>query len=79
MPTVMPLAKVRNATLRLLVMMALEATGLMATMECVHISRRSIVSTMRAPSTWCMNCGWKMVSSMPASAAAANSPKASAV
>ena len=46
----MPPAKAANETDRLLVVIALEASGLMATMECVHMRPVSIVSIIPPPS-----------------------------
>ena len=40
----MPVAQAASDTAMLLVMIALDANGLIETMPCVHISRRSIVS-----------------------------------
>src|SRR5207244_6950332 len=51
-PAVMPKAKAAKATARLLVRMALEASGLTVTIECVHISRRSMVSIIGPPSRY---------------------------
>jgi hypothetical protein len=51
----MPPAKAIKQTLMLLVMIALEAAGATDTSECVHISWRSMVSTMAGPSMWRMN------------------------
>src|SRR5215469_5074879 len=50
MPAVIPRANVLNDTLRLFVMMALDASGFTDTIECVHICRFSIVSIMWGPS-----------------------------
>ena len=64
-PAVTPIAKAANATLRLFVRIALEASGLIVTMPWVHISRRSMVSIMGPPSMK----RWK-----PGSAAASDTP-----
>ncbi len=54
-PKTMPPAKATKQTLILLVMIALEAAGATDTSEWVHISWRSMVSTMAGPSMWRMN------------------------
>ena len=77
MPKMIPPAKATKQTVRLLVMMALEATGSMPTIECVHISWRSMVSTMAGPSMWRMNCGRACVSTDPSNAPASVSTNAS--
>ena len=46
------------------------ATGSMPTIECVHISWRSMVSTIAGPSMWRMNCGRASVSTEPSAAPA---------
>ena len=56
-PAVMPAANVVSATLMLLVMIWLDAIGFMPTIECVHISRRSIVSSISGLSTFVLNSG----------------------
>jgi hypothetical protein len=57
MPAVMPDANAMNETLMLLVMIALEAKGLIATMEWVHISWRSMVSTISGPRIFTLKSG----------------------
>src|SRR5260370_33083754 len=64
----MPNANVVNATLKLLVMMALDARGLIATMEWVHISWRSIVSTISGPSTLTLKLASWRVNGTPTAA-----------
>ena len=60
-PPVMPMPNVMSATLRLFVMIALDATGFTATIECVHISRRSMVSTICGPSMLVLKSGSRTV------------------
>jgi hypothetical protein len=50
-PAAIPSANAANDTPMLFVMIALDASGFTATIECVHISRRSMVSIMCGPST----------------------------
>jgi hypothetical protein len=66
-PAVMPIAKVVNATEMLLVVIALDATGCIPTIECVHISWRSMLSTILGPSTWREKSGFFNVTTAPAS------------
>ena len=47
----MPEANAPNATLSCWSVIALDASGFTARIECVHISRRSIVSIIAPPST----------------------------
>ena len=72
-PAVMPLANASSATLMLLVMIALEAIGLMATIECVHISWRSIVSIISGPRIEDLKSGSTDVSAAPSAAEPAKS------
>src|SRR6266849_1449785 len=48
-PAVIPSAKVVNDTVKLFVVISLEATGLMVTIESVHILCCSMLSTIRGP------------------------------
>src|ERR1700685_622140 len=64
-PAVIPNAKVVKPTLILLVMMALEASGLMPTIEWVHISWRSMVSTICGPRIFTLKSGFWYVKMAP--------------
>ena len=75
----MPLANITSATDRLFVMMALDASGLTARMECVHISRRSIVSIIVAGSSSRSKPGFDRVRIAPATPVARKMPSAAAV
>ncbi len=68
MPAVMPSAKVVNETVRLFVMMALEASGFTVTSDCVHIWRLAIVSIMSLPSRYCWKRGSATAIIIPAAA-----------
>ena len=57
MPAVIPIAKVVKDTARLLVRMPEAASGLIVTMDCVHISFLSMVSIICGPSMRCAKVG----------------------
>jgi hypothetical protein len=63
-----------KVTVRLFVMMLLLACGFIATMECVHISRRWMVATILGPRKSSMNPCRLIVSTVPRSAPAAKTP-----
>jgi len=60
------MANVVKQTERLFVMMALDAIGLTATIEWVHISWRSILSIIAGPSTCSAKSALASVSKAPA-------------
>ncbi len=66
-PNEMPPANVSKLTARLLVMMRLVSLGAMLTIDCVHISWRSMVAIMAGPTKWRMNSGLAVVSTTPSS------------
>jgi hypothetical protein len=78
-PAAIPIANAVNATLRLLVMIALDASGFTATIECVHISRRSMVSIMCGPRTKRSNPGSTRQAARPSTAPSRKRPVAAAV
>ena len=65
----MPALNAMNATPMLFVMIRLEASGFIATIECVHISRRLMVSTICGPRTRLVKSGSREVSTAPGDAA----------
>ena len=64
---------------RLLAVMPAEASGFIGRIECVHISRRSIVSSISPPRTKRSKPGEVAARTAPASAPAASTATAAAV